>query len=720
MTRSLMRFREHTVFDSVVPGLQVVAFLVLVILLVLLNPVLMRMEIESAKQDAVQRLSVYKTSLSATIDRHLYLPKILSSDPRIISALNPRSLERPDLYSAPYSNLLKTMNRQAESDQIFVMRPSGLTLYSSNYQSSDSFVGENYSYRPYFQDAMAGRLGLYFAVGATSGIPGFFRSAPVYSETDDILGVIVVKIDLSKLEHSWNQSGDSVWVTDEEGIIFLASDPKLHYRSLAPLSDALRSELEKTRQYGGDPVRPLERATQWQSDDWSTFHLGEAGAQLVFETAIEGYPWKMHMRIPLARVTSQVRWKQGAIGILYAAFVAGILFYRERRRRTLAQDALAKMTAARESHQRAIIQNTDVGLLNLDADFHPLFVNERAQALFRLVGDVDSVRPDRLLDPWEPGYAGGGSCRAEGIRSDGTRFPVFYTLNPIHVGDRKEFILTVQDITELTSAQRALQEINRDLEHRVEERTRDLEDAQAALAQNQKLAALGRMSAALAHEINQPITALSNYVASSQILLERNRLDDVHTNFQKIEDLLARLSRLSRQLRIFAGKRNSGSAPISMLAPVHYAIELLKTRLEEEVIRFELIAPDDCRVQANTMVLEQIVVNLLTNAIDAVSGQEDGRIIVRLDCSGAQPGQAVLNIEDNGHGMTKEQMSQVFEPFYTTKPMGKGLGLGLAISYSLALDLGGDLTVHSRLNEGTRFSLNLPITSATESGDSHE
>lgn len=672
----------------------------------------MRYEINQAKVDSLQRLGAYKTSLLATIDRHLYLPRVLASDPRIVSSLGILEDEKASSSDGvSISRLLEQINSTAGSDEIFLMDADGTTHYSSNYATEDSFVGMNYGYRPYFRDALDGVPGFYFAVGATSGIPGLFLSAPVSSEAGKTLGVIVVKIDLRKLEQSWQASGDAVWVTDKRSIIFLASSAKWHYSTLEPLSDDVKSELAQTRQYGSGPVTPLKRVTEWQSEEWSTFDLDAAGPQLLFGSPIPGYPWQMHHRIPLAEVKAQVQWKQTLIILLYAGLAVGSLFYRERRRRTHAQNALARLTAERESHQRAIIQNTDVGLLNLDDNFKPLFLNERARNLFKL-GTEDTFRdPSELIQPWHPEEAGNGSWRAEGISSDGNRFPILYTLNPIRSGEHNEFILTVQDVTELTAAQQALQEANKALERRVQERTRDLEEAQAELAQNQKLAALGRMSAAIAHEINQPITALSNFVASSQVLLARNKIESVNENFLKIEDLVARLSKLSRQLRIFSGKRNTGSAFVSLQAPVNYALELLGPRLESEQVECRLVLTRDYQVRANAMVLEQIIVNLLTNAVDALAGQADARIDIRLTELEGAPGKVSLSIEDNGPGMTDEQLGHVFEPFFTTKPMGKGLGLGLAISYSLACDIGADLTVSSRPGKGTCFSLILPITS---------
>ncbi len=665
---------------------------------------LMRLETQRMAAEAEQRLGAYKTSLQATINRHQYLPGVLAMDPRIRDTLSRRLQERqpaaPET-TAEISALLDSINTQAGSDEIFVMDRSGFTHWSSNYRSENSFVGKNYSFRPYFRDAMQGRDGFYYAVGATSGIPGLFFSSPI-TRDGRIQGVAVVKIDLAPLERSWQSSGDAVWVTDEKGIVFLSSNPEWHYRATSPLSQTQREELEGTRQYGTSPVTVLPRARSPVPSEALSLLLN-GNPELTFPSPIEGYPWQMHWRVPQAQVVETVRWQQFGLILLYIGLTVALLFHRERRRRTDAQDAVGRLLAERESHQRAIIQNTHAGLLNLDRDYHPLFINEQARLLFGLPDAAADITPDQLIADWRRNRAGLGPVRATGIRQDGTEFPILYTLNPIRFGDQNEFILTVQDITELTRAQNALEQANEALEQRVEERTRDLHQAQDALAQSQKLAALGRMSSAIAHEINQPITALSNYVASSRLLLNHDRPEEVDQNLARIEALLERLSNLSKQLRVFSGKRNTGSDWVSAHGPVRYALDLLGPRIEKQGVECSVQLDDSRLVQANTMFLEQVVVNLLGNALDALSGRDDGRIsLTLLQEEGLG---LILSISDNGPGMSEDQQARVFEPFFTTKPVGEGVGLGLAISYSLARDMGADLSVESAPGEGTTFRL---------------
>lgn len=692
--------RLHLVsLRGVLTGLALTLFL----LLLITDHHLMQREATRTAEQADRRLGAYKTSLQATIHRHQYLSRILAEDPRLVVPLR-QAVRHPNTLGVDinHSELLRQINEAAGSDEIFVMDSEGHTHWSSNYQSATSFVGQNYGFRPYFIDAMAGRQGFYYAVGATSGIPGLFFADPIYSD-GDVLGVVVVKIDLAPLERSWQESGDQVWVTDRNGIIFLASDDHWHYRSIKPISQGVQNRLNTTLQYGPGPIERLHQEETRLGSEWTAFTDANQTLLLNFPSSIGYYPWDMHWLVPLSQLRHRVWGQQLAIILAYVLFAGGLLYYRERHRRTTAQLALSRMTQERENHQRAIIQNTDAGLLNLDDAFSPIFINEKARALFLLSAEKPSPRPDALLSPWSPQQAGTASIRAEGLRRDGSRFPLLYTLKSIRVGDQNEYILTVQDITELTDAQVALQEANEALERRVEERTADLQRAQAALAQNQKLAALGRMSAAIAHEINQPITALSNYAASSRLLLQHQQPDKVIDNLTRIEGLLERLSNLSRQLRIFSGKRNTGSEWVSLHGPMRYALDLLKPRLDEAGIRCEVTLNDDARVQANTMMLEQIMVNLLSNAIDALDGQPNPTINISLNQE--SDGALQLILEDNGPGMSAEQQSRIFEPFFTTKPVGKGVGLGLAISYSLALDMGADLLATSAPGRGSRFTL---------------
>ncbi|EAR11331.1 sensor histidine kinase [Reinekea blandensis] len=675
------------------------ALLAVVLLLVLTEPMLLHLEMKRSADDASRRMGVYQTSLTTTVERHRYLPDILATDPRIISALTYTGIAESDDISA----LFERLNVQAQSDEIFLMDTTGLTRWSSNYRSPQSFVGQNYGYRPYFRDALNGRDGFYFAVGATSGIPGLFLSSPVLDRFDTVIGVIVVKISLAPLETRWRDSGDQVWVTDAHGIVFLSSSEQWRYVATRPVSESHRAQLRQTRQYGESEVRTLKSVPDWSDDPWRAIELRESGVHVLYGEQLNDYGWTTNLVVPLDQMRVQVRLQQSVILLLILTLAGGLMYVFERFRRRSAQTALVQMSADRAKHQRAIIDNTDVGLFNLDKNFQPLYYNQKASEMFGLGETRDPFSPQTAIQPWRTDVV--EAYRAIGRRQDGVEFPALVSLNAIELDRRREFILTVKDITELTDAQLALELANQELEARVEKRTRDLEAAQAALTQSQRLASLGRMSSAIAHEINQPITALSNYIASSRLLLKRGQTEPVLDNVERIDGLVGRLSRLSRQLRIFAGKRNTGSSPVSLMQPLRYALDLLGSRIEANGVSVRLPENTEVSVQANAMFLEQIVVNLLSNALDALEGTEHPEVQLLLQVPPDAPEGVELCIIDNGPGMSDDQMLQIFEPFYSTKNIGDGMGLGLAISYNLASDMNAKLSVRSTPGQGACFTL---------------
>ncbi|TGD63110.1 sensor histidine kinase [Tabrizicola sp. WMC-M-20] len=246
-------------------------------------------------------------------------------------------------------------------------------------------------------------------------------------------------------------------------------------------------------------------------------------------------------------------------------------------------------------------------------------------------------------------------------------------------------------------------EARADLERRVEERTHELRQAQADLVQAGKMAALGQMSAALSHEFNQPLAAARTYADNAGVLMDRGRMVEARGNIDRILSLIDRLTSISRHLRSFARAPGQKLRPVSLAEVVEAAVEIaaLRIRAAEATLRIDL-APDLPQVIAGPVRLQQVLVNILTNAADAVEGLADRRI----DLSATRSGDDVLiRISDTGPGVPESLAARIFDPFFSTKGVGKGLGLGLSISYNIIKDFGGDLSVAS--DPGACFTLRL-------------
>ncbi|UFM65207.1 sensor histidine kinase [Paracoccus sp. MA] len=255
-----------------------------------------------------------------------------------------------------------------------------------------------------------------------------------------------------------------------------------------------------------------------------------------------------------------------------------------------------------------------------------------------------------------------------------------------------------------------LRALNLRLTREIAERERmqkELRVAEQTVQQSSKLAALGEMSAGVSHELNQPLAAMKTYLAGARLLLQRGRAEEALSSFQRIDDLVERMGAITRQLKSYARKGGEAFEPVDLRAALSSALVMMEPQLRSRTIRLQRNIPRyPVMVYCDRIRLEQIIINLLRNAIDAIKGIRDPAIEITVS-SGSH---AFLSVRDNGPGVS--DLENLFEPFFTTKKPGEGTGLGLAISSGIAADFGGRLTAHNASDEGGRgavFELELPL-----------
>ncbi|MFC7704098.1 ATP-binding protein [Plastorhodobacter daqingensis] len=261
-----------------------------------------------------------------------------------------------------------------------------------------------------------------------------------------------------------------------------------------------------------------------------------------------------------------------------------------------------------------------------------------------------------------------------------------------------------------------LRRLNARLQREIAEREKvqkDLAVAEQTLAQSSKLAALGEMSAAVSHELNQPLAAMKTYLAGARLLLQRKRTDEAVASFQRIDDLIERMGAITRQLKSYARKGGEAFEPVDLRTCVSSALAMMEPQLKEREVKITRTLPrKPVMVMADRLRLEQVIINLLRNALDATKGVRDPHVDLLL----SQGETAILAVRDNGPGI--EDLDNLFEPFYTTKKPGEGVGLGLAISSGIVTDLGGRLTARNGEGGGAVFEVQLPIlTSETQAAE---
>lgn len=548
-------------------------------------------EHEALEEDAGranQQLALYANSLHTLIDRYRALPAVLALDPELRSALaGPVGAAQQDALNRK----LEKINDTARSSTLELLDRTGLAVAASNWRLPSSYVGHNYGFRPYFLQTRTQGTGRFYAVGVTSGIPGYFLSSAVTGDSGEFLGAMVVKLEFPELEREWRQGSDTLLVSDARGIVFIANRPGWRYRHLQPLTDSDRAELKATRQYDKQPLQPLNHESLRRFDDNS--HLARVDAP----GGSADYLWES---LPLT--------------------AEGWTLHLLRRPQTAFEDRRNAALAAAGSWLALV--------------FLLLFLNQR----------------------WR--------------------------------------------LAKLRQRSRA------ELERLVEERTRELRTAQEGLVQSAKLAALGQMSAALAHEINQPLTAQRMQLATLRLLLDHGRVDDAYAALKPLDDMLTRMAALTGHLKTFARKSPSGLRErLDLAAVVDQALQLLDTRLRDEQVSTELHLTRPAWVRGDAIRLEQVLINLLRNALDAMAGQPSKRLEVRLE---ADEQLWHLSVRDSGTGIAEEHLPQVFDPFFTTKAVGDGLGLGLAVSFAIIHESGGRLVAGNHEN-GAVFCVTLPI-----------
>lgn len=698
------------------------------------------------KEKATADLSQYQASLQQRLERYRSLPQLLANHDLlrlVVSAgRTPELVDRANRYLNDAAELVHALD-------IYVMAADGTTTAASNWQKETSFVGRNFSFRPYFTDAMAGVPGRYFALGSTTKKRGYYFSYPIEGPTG-IIGAVVVKIDLDQIEERWNDPDTQILVADEDGVVVISTQPQWMFRTLRPLSNDQMQRIVDSLRYGDQPLTSLDIVYQGEADGVELVtvlsgqtlggeQLQEVQAQRFFRISGElpDTDLQVHMLVSLEPLEERVLLFQALSSFMFLLVVLLVTLTIQRRRirreRALFLKREEQSRQENEARITGILNNTHAGLALINTDGCIEYFNPVLQ---RLVG----YKPEEMMG--EPFYRllaaedqtlmqqyvmREVTTREQNLRlevvansASGEQIPVEMTLNTMLLGGKYHLIVTLVDITERRLHLAEMERIQGELEQRVTERTSDLESAnqllrtemeqhrqtESELVQAAKLAVLGQMSAGINHELNQPLTAIRNYADNAQRFLERDMPEKATSNLGAIAGLTERMARILHPLKEFARKSDAQTSRVCLRDLRDGAMSILYGQLERagvevhwpEALEQHWIAGDQLR-------LEQVVVNLLNNATQALESSSDKQVWIRLYDDDQD--RLVLGIEDSGPGVSKEVAQRIFEPFFTTKAQGLGLGLGLSISQRIVQSLNGELTLRQGAGGGAEFILKI-------------
>ncbi|MFL6611251.1 MAG: ATP-binding protein [Pseudomonas sp.] len=576
--------------------------------------------IRGLAENGERQLELHARAVESEISKYTYLPSLLELESSVAQLLEDPTPE----HRKTVNEYLEGLNRRSRSRAIYVMDTTGRVMATSNWRDVDSYLGEDLSFRAYFQNAVRGQPGRFYGIGSTNGEPGYYLAHGL-EEQGKIIGVAVVKVRLEAMEERWQRARLEAFVSDENGIIILSSDPARRLKSVRPLSDETKERLARSLQYYWFPLNeliPLAREHLTEGMEKLTFPANteikadqQATSYLSQTRPLSDTPWNFTLLTPLDDLRRQAI-NQGILVAVAFALVAFLLIAWNERRKVI-----ATRLAAREALQEANNQ-------------------------------LERRITERTTD-----------LRASNERLKG-------------------------QIRERRQAEETLRH------------------AQDELVQAGKLAAIGQMSTSIAHELNQPLAALRTLSGNTVRFLERGQLDVASANLKTINELIDRMGRITASLRAFA-RRGDDKGRASLGKAVEAALQLLGGRLENRAIQLNS-GFDDVQVQIDQTRLEQILVNLIGNALDAMQAQPEPTLWLE---GKASDGKYRLRVRDNGHGIDPEARKHLFEPFFTTKPGEQGLGLGLTLSASLCAAAGGHLGVEHPDGGGTTFILSLPLVS---------
>lgn len=597
----------------------ITAITILTLVLFGVSAYVYKLELEKAALRGSIRLELFVTYLKGVLEKYESLPELLARDKQLVNFLrHPGGRDRIEAFN----KYLETINDISNAADTYIMDKEGLTIASSNWQDERPFVGRNFSYRPYFHQAMKGKLGRYFALGTTSVKRGYYFAYPVRHE-DEIIGAVVLKTNIDSVERQWGYHDETFLVTDPDNVIFLTTNTDWRFMTFGEIDERTRELVKKSRRYPNLDLEPLDIEP------------------------VKEYPFGSIINITFHDNSSKTFLQQNHI-MQEAGWTVQIL------------------SNIRPIRKKIVAVNLLVGTSLLFGYLLLVLFAQRRQRLIELKKFEDQAR--RVL---------------------------------LEANEKLEYRVGERTL-ELTKAnKKLLKEIQ---ERKLTEEM--LKKTRSELVQAAKMATLGQLSAGINHELNQPLAAIRSYADNCRQFFLKGRYEDAAWNMEQIGELTDRMAQIGVQLKAFSRKTSGEIEIIPVHGAIDGALEILSPTIKKSKVKIDIdILPEDLEFFANHVFIQQVIVNLLSNAIHAVEAAETPsiRIVARVNDTMAQ-----LEILDNGPGISKENLDKIFEPFFTTKKSGHGLGLGLTITERIIKEMSGKIIVETERNGGARFIILLP------------
>jgi two-component system C4-dicarboxylate transport sensor histidine kinase DctB len=679
---------------------------------------------------------IYEQSLVASINQYEYLPSLIAEDETLRQViLDPRTN-----YLAA-SQKLAFIAKRSGAEAVYLMDNNGTVKASSNHDTkSGGFLYHNYSFRPYFNRALTEKTRqFYYAQGATTGIPGFFISSPILLNNEAI-GVAVVKLNLSHWEKKWSESAENIVVTDKNNIIILSSSDQWRYRSIGepPLNTLEKIYIQQ--QFPGKEHSSLyskSLSLSFSKENNKNFWLVDKKLYLVNDFDIPQTGWRLYYLV-------------NHDGVLISALIVFLVIFillslaqlniKNKKHILDSKNRNRLLEIKRRKELQTVMDNIHIGVILFSNSGVLLSTNEHAKhLLFKNHNDADGFNNitdeisinqliniddkdfDNILlrDIASPAYH-----ETTTIARNHKSIPVMFAISKVDTMDKEVYLMTIVNISRRKTAENELVSINSELENIVENRTEELQVTQKKLNQKNKTIALGNMAATIVHELSQPLTAMKSSIAAIDAKIKNNDWVGATESTARLAPLSNKMLNVIKLLKFFSYQDKDSYTTINLVDTINKTLNTFNDMLKEKNIS-SIIKNDfeELLISANALKIDLILSNIIQNAIDALEEIPNPTLTITMK---SENGWAYLAIKDNAGGIDNEVKEKMFNPYFTTKEVGKGLGLGLAITYEIVQEYGGSIRVENISNntsnqqeilsaknnqkqQGAQFIISLPL-----------
>lgn len=557
---------------------------------------------EDLQEQVYDDLSLFADSLNSELEKYRFIPKMLMLDAslvhQVINDTSPAEINQTNQH-------LQHIRQTTNADEVFIINAKGTTIASTKLNN----IGNRYLHSPFYNTARAGGSGGFFTLGLHAGIRGYYFSEPLFDpDTDEVVGVIVVKVNMARLERGWLNKATPMLITDEYGVVIASSTPSWLFTARAPLTAFQKQQIRASSKYPTVSFPVLQTQLHKSTPYGQIVSLPKPGFKRVLE---------------VTQTIADLNWTIYGHGNLIAA-------------------------------KQSVYQGVAISSL-----------------LWALLLSLAYVVTQRRLQ----------------------------LLETLH---RREI------------NQNRLQQAKDQLETRVAERTQALKSSNDELKQTQqelihaaKLVTLGQLATSVTHEINQPLTAILASAENAEQWLEKAQTNKALDKIIQIKSLALKMGLITSHLKTFGRKTDDKNEWVCPQVAVNNALALLQPRITQERVETVIEDMSTIEVMANDVRLEQVFINLFTNALDAMQGRDCKRLTMHFTNNVHNDlKQVTIYVTDTGVGIDSEHLHHLFDPFFSTKDVGVGLGLGLTISYSIIKTMGGELSAQNS-SDGAAFVIQL-------------